>query len=143
MSSRRKERVSEALRQAVSKVIITELKDPRMGFVTVTKVEPSPDLTSAKVFVSVLGEPSVCRRTMQGLTSARGFIRRAVGQLVTMRSVPALRFVADDSVKRSIRISRLIADALGEHQAGPEDAGPEDAGDEDTGPEDAGDESEG
>jgi ribosome-binding factor A len=122
MASRRVERVSEVLKQAISEIITHELNDPRMGgsLVTVTRVEPSPDLKSAKVYVSVLGEEGVSRRTMQGLRSAAGFVRRSVGRLVTLRSVPTLQFVADDSIKRSIRISRIIADALAP-QEGPDE----------------------
>jgi ribosome-binding factor A len=116
------ERISEVLKQAVSKIIITELKDPRMGFVTVTKVEPSPDLKSAKVFVSVLGDsPSVERQTMKALASAAGYIRREAAEQVTLRAVPELRFVVDGSIKRSIRISKLIADAMSEQQQNPGD----------------------
>lgn len=122
MASRRMERISEVLKQAVSKIIITELKDPRMGFVTVTKVEPSPDLKSAKVFVSVLGDsPSVERQTMKALASAAGYIRREAAEQVTLRAVPELRFVVDGSIKRSIRISKLIADAMSEQQQNPGD----------------------
>jgi len=112
MKSRRVERVSQLLKQAISEIITQELSDPRMGFVTVTRVKPSADLKSARVYVSVLGEEAVSRRTMQGLTHAAGFIRRTVSRLVTLRSVPVLHFVTDDSVKRSIRISRIIADAV-------------------------------
>ena len=112
MTSRRAERVSRLLKQAISSVLLNELSDPRMGFVTVVKVEPASDLKSARVYVSVLGEEGVCNRTMRALTHAAGFIRRSIGHLVTLRSVPTLEFVRDDSVKRSVRISRIIADAV-------------------------------
>ena len=112
MASRRVDRVSRLLKQAISSVLINELSDPRMGFVTVVKVEPSRDLKSAKVYVSVLGEEAVCTRTMRAITHAAGFIRRTVGRQVVLRNVPALKFVRDDSVKRSVHISRLIADVL-------------------------------
>jgi ribosome-binding factor A len=123
MADRRMERVSEALKQAISKIIITELKDPRMGFLTITKVEPSPDLASAKVFVSVLGDSlSVERLTMKALASAAGYIRREAAELVSLRTVPELRFVVDGSIKKSIRISKLIAEAMAEQQQKPGDA---------------------
>lgn len=100
------------MKQAISSVLISELSDPRMGFVTVVKVEPSRDLKSAKVYVSVLGEEVVCTRTMRAIKHAAGFIRRTVGRQVTLKNIPLLEFVRDDSVKRSVRISRLIADVV-------------------------------
>ncbi|HUU42927.1 MAG TPA: 30S ribosome-binding factor RbfA [Planctomycetota bacterium] len=112
MTSRRSERFSRLLKETVSAILLRELSDPRMGFVTVTKVEPSRDLTFAKVYLSVLGEENVCRRTMQGIRHAAGFIRRRVGQEITLRTVPELRFVRDDSVKRALHISQLIDDAV-------------------------------
>lgn len=144
--SRRVARVSRLLKEAIGKVLQGELSDPRIGFVTVVKVEPSSDLKSAKVYVSLLGlrpdqsrpvgiegqtalssvegqsregdEVSASRdsRTMHGLTSAAGFIRKSVARLVKMRRVPTLRFVRDESVKRSVRIGRIIS----ESHAGPE-----------------------
>jgi len=114
MASRRVERVSRLLKEAVSAVIINELSDPRMGFVTVTQVEPAPDLRSAKVHLSVLGEESVCTRTFAGIKHAAGFIRSKVGRAVALRNVPELHFVRDDSGKRSVRISRLIDEAVAE-----------------------------
>ena len=134
------ERVSRLLRQAISRVIIVELSDPRMGFVTVTRVDPAPDLKSARVFISILGEHGVVSRTMHGLHKARGFIQGCVGRLVELKNVPTLEFVEDDSVKRSIRLSRLIADAVEEEE--PEEL--EDHGEEEprphpeTGPVDSG-----
>jgi len=121
MTSRRQERTSRVLKEAISRVIIQEVSDPRMGFVTVTRVEPSPDLKFARVYVSVLGDDAVCRRTLRGLEHAAGFIQRTVGGLVALKNVPALRFVRDDSVKRSVRISRMLADARREEPSKEED----------------------
>lgn len=117
MTSRRTMRVSRLLKQAISSVLQSELSDPRMGFVTVVKVEPASDLKSAKVYVSVLGEEPVSNLTMRALTHAAGFVRRSVGRLVTLKNVPTLEFVRDDSVKRSVRISRIIADAVEQEQS--------------------------
>ena len=116
--SRRTERVAQLLKEALSEVLLREVCDPRMGFVTVTKVEPSRDLRSAKVFVSILGEETVCRRTMRGIRHAAGFIRGRVGQVVSLRINPELHFVRDDSPKRSVEISRLIAEAVAGDRAG-------------------------
>jgi len=124
MASRRTQRFSRLLKEAISTIILNELSDPRMGFVTVTKIEPSPDLTSAKVYLSVLGEEGVCRRTMRGIRHAAGFIRRRVASTVKMRTVPELRFVHDESAKRSVHISRLISDAVKESEVDKESEDP-------------------
>ena len=121
MTSRRLERTSRVLKEAISRVIIQEVSDPRMGFVTVTRVEPSPDLKSARVHVSVLGDDAVCRRTFKGLEHAAGFIQRSVVRLIVLRNIPALTFVRDDSIKRSVRISRILADARAEEPSKEED----------------------
>ena len=80
MTSDRMRRVNEAVREVLSAAITSELKDPRVGFVTVTAVETSPDLRHARVFVSVLGNPGERRRTLKALDSAHGFLQRRVGQ---------------------------------------------------------------
>ena len=108
MTSRRCQRVQRLLRDRVSEVIIHELVDPRMGFVTVTGVEVSPDLRTAKVFVSVIGSEGEIRRTFAGLEHAAGFVQRRVSEQVELRTAPRLRFVLDDSVKRSVRISEIL-----------------------------------
>ena len=129
MASRRMERVSRLLKETISLVIQREVSDPRLGFVTVTRVETSPDLKSAKVYVSVLGDDAVISRTMKSLVHSAGFVRRSVGDSVSLRNVPRLNFVLDDSGKRSVEISRLIARAVGE-SSGREDAGDEQDGKE-------------
>jgi len=108
MTSRRCERVQRLLRDTVSEVITQELVDPRMGFVTVTGVEVSPDLRVAKVFVSVIGSESEISRTFESLEHAAGFVQRRVSEQVKLRVTPRLRFVQDDSVKRSIEISEIL-----------------------------------
>jgi ribosome-binding factor A len=128
MKPRRVERVGELLKQKISQVIIAEMSDPRMGFVTVTKVEAAPDLRSAKVYVSILGTEGERTRTLRGLRHAHGFIQRLIGEEIELRNVPALNFVEDPSVKRSIRISRLINEVMSEEKAGSEDERKEDEG---------------
>ena len=108
MASRRSRRVERLLRDAVSEIILQDLVDPRMGFVTVTKVEVSPDLKLAKVFVSIIGDDAVISRTFEGLGHAAGFVQRRVVDKVELRSAPRVRFVLDDSVKKSVRISELL-----------------------------------
>src|SRR5215217_6310445 len=97
MTSDRMRRVNEAVREVLSGAITSELKDPRVGFVTVTAVETSPDLRHARVFVSVLGNPGERRRTLQALDKARGFLQRRVSSELRMKNTPQLAFIYDDT----------------------------------------------
>ena len=117
MSSRRLERVASLLKQAIGRVIVSDLKDPRMGFVTVVRVAPSPDLRTAEVFVSVLGEGTEISRPLHGLRHAAKFIKHRVSDEIEMRMVPNLVFVEDKTVKGAARVSKLIDDALAESAA--------------------------
>ncbi len=108
MTSDRMRRVNEAVREVLSAAITTELKDPRVGFVTVTAVETSPDLRHARVFVSVLGNPGERRRTLKALDSAHGFLQRRVGSELRMKNTPQLQFVYDDTPERGMRITELL-----------------------------------
>jgi ribosome-binding factor A len=108
MSSDRLRRINEAMREVLSGAITSELKDPRVGFVTVTAVETSPDLRHARVFVSVLGNPGERRRTMQALENARGFLQRRVGSELRIKNTPQIQFIYDDTAERGMRISELL-----------------------------------
>ena len=108
MSGDRMRRVDEAVREVLSGAITSEIKDPRVGFVTVTAVETAPDLRQARVFVSVLGEGSVRRRSLQGLRSAHGFLQRRVADELRLKHTPTLEFVFDDTVERAARITELL-----------------------------------
>ena len=108
MSGGRMRRVDEAMREVLSAAITQGLKDPRVGFVTVTSVETSPDLRHARVFVSVLGEDPQRGRTMDGLRSAHGYLQRRVAAEPTLKHTPTLDFLYDDSVDRSLRIQELL-----------------------------------
>jgi ribosome-binding factor A len=103
-------RVDEAVREVLSDAITTQLKDPRVGFVTVTAVETASDLRRARVYVSVLGSQSVRKRSMQGLQSAHGILQRAVAGELRLKHTPTLSFEYDDSVDRGMRISELLED---------------------------------
>lgn len=92
----------------MSDLIQRELKDPRIGFVTVTRVEVSQDLKYARIYVSVLGTPEEQKKTMAALESGRGFIRREIGQRLDLRSVPEIQFRLDTSAEYSDRINRLL-----------------------------------
>jgi ribosome-binding factor A len=108
MSADRMRRVDEAVREVLSDAITSELKDPRVGFVTVTAVETSPDLRHARVFVSVLGDDGVRRRSMDGLQSAHGYLQKRVARELRLKNTPTLHFLYDDSADRGLRIAELI-----------------------------------
>ncbi len=108
MSSGRMRRVDEAVRAVLSDVIASDLKDPRVGFVTVTGVKTSPDLRHARVYVSVLGDDAARAASLEGLRSAHGYLQRQVASELTLKHTPALTFIYDDSVDRGMRISELL-----------------------------------
>jgi ribosome-binding factor A len=108
MTGGRMRRVDEAVREVLSAAITQELKDPRVGFVTVTAVETSPDLRHARVFVSVLGDEPQRARSMDGLRGAHGFLQRRLSQELRIKHTPSLDFIYDDSVDRSLRIQTLL-----------------------------------
>jgi ribosome-binding factor A len=107
MSSDRMRRVNEGVRQVLSDAI-AQVKDPRVGFVTVTSVKTSQDLRHATVYVSVLGDPGVRRRTLDGLRSAHGFLQRRVAAELRLKHTPTLDFAYDDSIDRGFRIDELL-----------------------------------
>ncbi len=113
MTGERMRRVDEAVREVLSARIATELKDPRIGFVTVTAVDTSPDLRHAKVFVSVLGDAEERDATLAGLTSSHGFLQAALAAELRMKHTPTLEFVHDESVDRAFRIQELLEDGEG------------------------------
>ncbi len=108
MSADRMRRVDEAMREVLSDAITSELKDPRVGFVTVTAVETSPDLRHSRVFVSVLGDASVRKRSLAGLESAHGYLQRRVAGELRLKHTPTLQFLYDDSTDRGMRIAEII-----------------------------------
>jgi ribosome-binding factor A len=114
MSGDRMRRVDEAMREVLSDAITSELKDPRVGFVTVTAVDTSADLRHARVFVSVLGAEPVRRRSMDGLRSAHGFLQKRVAGELRLKHTPTLEFAYDDTVDRGQRINQLLAEGEGE-----------------------------
>ena len=108
--TRRTERLGEEFREEIARMIGSQLKDPRIGFVTVTRVEVVPDLRNAKVYVGVLGTPAEREKTLVGLRQAAGFMRRALGQKLRLRHAPELAFVYDEGLEAHDRIARLLAE---------------------------------
>jgi ribosome-binding factor A len=107
-------RVNEAVREVVSAHIAGDLKDPRIGFVTVTGVETSTDLRHARVYVSVLGSEDEREAALDGLTSARGFLQAQVGTELRMKRTPTLEFVNDPSIEHGMKMERLISEVTDE-----------------------------
>ncbi len=108
MPGRRTDRVSVLIQRELSDIIQRELKDPRVGFCTISQVQVSTDLRYADVKVSVVGDKRQKRNSITGLKNAAGFLRREVVQRIGLRHAPELRFELDDSVDQLMRIDRLL-----------------------------------
>ena len=108
LHGRRPERLAYQIRVELAEMIARELKDPRIGFATVTRVELSADLHHARVLISVLGEPEAQQGTIDGLASAAGFIRREIGQRLALRRPPDLVFVLDHGAEEGEKIELLL-----------------------------------
>jgi ribosome-binding factor A len=113
MSEARMRRVDQAMRQVLGDALAQELKDPRIGFVTVTDVKTSPDLRHARVFVSVLGTDPEQEATLEGLRSAHGFLQTLVASELRLKRTPELAFELDHTAERAARLERLIEEAGG------------------------------
>lgn len=116
MAGPRMRRINEVLREVVGAAISSELSDPRIGFVTVTSVETSPDLRAAKVFVSVLGSEEEREATLDGLRSSHGVIQSRIAAETRMKRTPTLTFHYDDTIEKSVRISKLLEDEAEEER---------------------------
>jgi ribosome-binding factor A len=108
MTSGRMRRVDEAMRAVLSHAIASDLKDPRIGFVTVTGVKTSPDLRHARVYVSVLGDAEAVSASLEGLRSAQGFLQGRIGGELRLKHTPTLTFFHDDTAERAQRLERLM-----------------------------------
>src|SRR5262249_27943391 len=124
MKPYRTARVAEAIREVASETILFELRDPRVKGVTVTRAEVSGDLQHAKVYVSLMGSEKEQQLCMHGLRHAAGFVQAKVAGRLRTRFTPAITFVVDKGVKKSIEVSRLINEALA--QSGKKKAEPAD-----------------
>jgi ribosome-binding factor A len=107
----RSSRIADQIQRDLSETIRTELKDPRVGMVTITAVEVSRDLSRARVFVTSLAGAQAMEESLGALRHAAGFLRSRLAHTLTSRTVPELQFVYDESVERGIRLSRLIDEA--------------------------------
>ncbi|MEM8866196.1 MAG: 30S ribosome-binding factor RbfA [Planctomycetota bacterium] len=118
MSSRRTLKAAEAIREVVSMAILTDLQDPRVEDVTVTYVEVSPDMRTAKVHVSVMGDDAKQRRCLHGLQSSAGYLQSKVANRIDTRYTPTLRFELDMGVKNSIAIAKTLREVLDDSPSG-------------------------
>lgn len=108
--NRRMERVNGLLREEISRVLTSELKDPRLSsLVSITRVDTSPDLHQARVYVSVLGGITEKRSTLKALKSASGFVRRNIRPHISLKSVPVVDFIIDESIEQGAEVLKLIS----------------------------------
>ncbi len=111
MSSRRVERVAEAVREVIAEMLLRDIKDPRIGMITLTAVELSPDLKYAKVFFSCVADEAGRQRSLSGLRSAAGFIKAQVARRLKLRFAPEITFLFDATVEEADRLATLLKDA--------------------------------
>ncbi len=105
-------RIADQIQRELPELLRLEVKDPRIGMVTITEVHVSPDLAHARVYFTTLAEGDARKETLRGLRRAAGFLRSALGQRLQTRVAPELRFEFDESVERGARLSRLIEEAV-------------------------------
>jgi len=110
MAELRAHRVAEQMKKELGDILTKKIKDPRVGFVTVTDVEVTGDLQQAKIFISVLGDEKEKQATLLGLSKAKGYIRSEIGQRIRLRKTPELIFDFDESLERGNRIETILRD---------------------------------
>jgi ribosome-binding factor A len=123
--SRRTDQIGEAIREEVASIVSQGLKDPRIGFVTITRAEVTPDLRHAKIFFGVLGDSAQRDKTGAGLRQAAGFIRREVGKRLRLRFTPELTFQYDVGIEATDRVARLLEETQPSGSSEPGDDGDE------------------
>jgi ribosome-binding factor A len=108
MQGKRTDRVGHLIQMELGNLILHRMKDPRLGFVTITHVDVAPDLRSARVFYSVMGDAKTKKSTHDALEKAAGFLQAELGHAIQLRNTPKLTFLVDDSIDRSIEIDQVI-----------------------------------
>lgn len=121
MTSRRLLKAAEAIREVISMAILRDLKDPRVRSVTVISVEVLPDMKSAKVYVSIIGDEKQQRLTLRGLQSSAGFLQHKIADRIETRYTPRLEFLLDSGVKNSLAIDQILRRVLPKDEATPTD----------------------
>jgi ribosome-binding factor A len=108
MEGKRSEKVADLIQKEISQMLVKSIKDPRIGFVTITKVSVSEDCRFAKVYFSVVGTLAERERSMKGLDSAKGFVRKELGHRIRLRYTPEILFQFDPSIEYAIHMGELI-----------------------------------
>lgn len=104
----RKDRLEELIKRIVSEIVFRELKDPRIGFVTITGVELSKDLAEAKIGISILGNSTEVRKSMEGIRSSSGYVQKLLGKELKIRNVPRVHFFLDKSIEEGVDLVNRI-----------------------------------
>jgi len=117
MNSRRSQKAAQAVREVVGTSILRDLKDPRIENVTVTHVEVAPDMRTARVYVSVMGDESQQKLCLHGLQHAAGFLQSKVAKRIDTRYTPVLKFVLDHGVKKSIEMNEILESVRSERES--------------------------
>ena len=121
MTANRPERVGEAIRDELAQLLARDVHDPGIGFITLTRVKVSPDLQSARVYYTTLGDEKAQRETAKALTRATPFLRRQIGQRIRLRRVPEVEFFYDESIARGDRIEQILQELKAEAASRPSD----------------------
>jgi ribosome-binding factor A len=108
--TQRTDRIDQLLRQEIGEILARDIQDPRIGFVTITDVETAPDLSTARVWVSVIGQPEEREQTIKALQRAMPFVRHELGSRIRLRRVPELHIRADETAQRGTRVLQLLAE---------------------------------
>src|SRR5947208_1170538 len=119
----RPERVADQVRAEISSMIARDLRDPGIGFVTITKVSVSPDLHHARVYFTTLGDPAARKTTLTALSRAASFMRGQLGQRLRLRRAPELEFVFDESIAHQDRVEQLLQELRADNAADPASSG--------------------
>jgi len=111
MAPSRKKRIEDRIKALVSNILLFELQDPRMGFITVTAVELSGDLKRARVMISVMGDEKAQKITLHTLAHAEGYVQKLLGEKLSIKYLPSISFELDDSIKKSIELSKMLRES--------------------------------
>lgn len=128
MSARRRRQVASILREELSAIIQQDVKDPRLGFLSILRVEVAPDMSFARVYVSVFGSQEERESTIEALEHANGYIRRQLAPRLSLRTIPRLRFLLDRSMEHAENVARILAEVedetkdIGQDSADPQEA---------------------
>jgi len=112
----RSERVEGQLKKEISKILLEDLKDPRIGFVTITRIELTGDIRYARIYFSILGDDKAKEESLKGIKSAVGFIRKLIAERIKLRYVPELYFKLDNSLEYSINLEKTFERIKNEHK---------------------------